>query len=797
MYALTRFALDHQRLTLTLLALTTIAFATGLPRLQHAYGYTAIVGAEHPVIQTLEDMVVQFGGGIPARIRWECGEGQPCASALDRTSLEMADALSAQLSRIEGVRKVYGVSNTGLLVPAPGGFAVRQFVLDGVPAADAERLAPIAAQDPLWAGTLVSRDLRAGTLFVVPRAGDHQSELALVTAIEAAIAPQRARGFQFHVVGGPVDGVVAGRDLSRSTARIIPLTVLLTALVLFFLFRTWQDVVSSLCTMGVALLWTYGALAWLGWPQDGILEVLAPLIMVVGVCDSVHLLSRHAEQLQGPDTESHRPTRSRLLVVAREIGGACFITTATTAAAFLSFTASGLASFQRFGAISAFGVVTCLLLTFSLLPILVSRLPRPSGIATLRTQERWTAGLNAIAGLTERHSLGVLALSIALLLVGGGGWYTQLRVDTNWDDSLGERSSLVQARRFEERHGFASNELEIELTMPEGVLVQAPETLARVEAFARAAEALPLVRETKSVVALISQLNRLLHDDDPAFERPGESLAANAEILELIAFDDPDMLALWLNLDQTRLRLTTNNHESSAMQMGELLQDVRSLATEQLGPEWGVRMSGNTAVTYEWTRDVQLTQVRSFPIALVLVFVIVLLFLRSPSLALAALVPAVLPIVATLGTMGWAGLSLDMGRAMIAAVLLGIAVDDGIHLLGHYQLRRNEGDEPNTAIRSAVLHVGRAIITTSLSLSLGFLTLAASAWQSISSFGLFIALAILVALAAALTTLPALVLSSAAAFRFVRAARLHPAIAARASRWRSGGSRAKKRLDLA
>ena len=275
------------------------------------------------------------------------------------------------------------------------------------------------------------------------------------------------------------------------------------------------------------------------------------------------------------------------------------------------------------------------------------------------------------------------------------------------------------------------------------------------------------------------------------------------------------MLALWLNLDQTRLRVTTSNRDSSAMAMGELLRGVRSLATRHLGPEWGVRMSGSTAVTYEWTRDVQLTQMRSFPIALALVYLIVLLFLRSPALALASLVPALLPIVITLGAMGWAGLSLDMGRSMIAAVLLGIAVDDGIHLLRHYQMRRSAGDDPDQAMRSAVLHIGRAIITTSLSLSLGFLTLAASAWQSIASFGLFIALAILVALVAALVTLPALVLSSAAACRRIscmsRGGRLSTgrtrwSIGLDAGRWRrrAGTAKAagtpdtaKERLDLA
>ncbi len=94
---------------------------------------------------------------------------------------------------------------------------------------------------------------------------------------------------------------------------------------------------------------------------------------------------------------------------------------------------------------------------------------------------------------------------------------------------------------------------------------------------------------------------------------------------------------------------------------------------------------------------------------------------------------------------------------MIAAILIGISVDDAVHLLTHYQRTIRSGEPPNRAIRAAIHQSGRAIVTTSAALSLGFLTLMASAWETISSFGLFICLAILGALASTLLVLPALI----------------------------------------
>jgi multidrug efflux pump subunit AcrB len=176
-----------------------------------------------------------------------------------------------------------------------------------------------------------------------------------------------------------------------------------------------------------------------------------------------------------------------------------------------------------------------------------------------------------------------------------------------------------------------------------------------------------------------------------------------------------------------------------------------------LPPGWGILISGGLPMDHRWTRDIQATQLRSFPAAFLLVFLAVSIFLKSTWLGVAAMVPTLFPVVVTLGAMGWMGMSLDVGRAMIAAVIIGIAVDDSIHLLAQYRRYRMEGEPARVAIEHAVLHVGRAVVTTSLALALGFLTLTLSAWQTISSFGFFVALSILVALGATLFLLPALI----------------------------------------
>jgi predicted RND superfamily exporter protein len=150
------------------------------------------------------------------------------------------------------------------------------------------------------------------------------------------------------------------------------------------------------------------------------------------------------------------------------------------------------------------------------------------------------------------------------------------------------------------------------------------------------------------------------------------------------------------------------------------------------------------------------TQLASFAGAAVTVLLMLAVFLRSLRWALLAIVPTVLPVIVTLGVMGLTDVPLDVGSAMVAAVVLGVAVDDAIHMLDRLQRLRRAGVPHERAVHDAVLHVGRALATTSFALALGFAALALSPWQSVASFGLLSAVAILGALVADLVVLPAL-----------------------------------------
>src|SRR5690606_38248160 len=243
----------------------------------------------------------------------------------------------------------------------------RTLVEDGGPVEDRASLAARALADPTWVGQIVSADGRAGALVVHLTDSEPETGVAALAALRRLLAPWEARGFEFALVGGPVEFVVAGAELDRSTAVLVPAMVALVGLLLASCFGALAPALAALGAVGAAALATSGLQGWLGWPRNSLLAVLPPLVLVIGVCDAIHLLSRAAAHL--PARRAGRAEReAAVLEAAGVLGPPCAMTWLTTAAGFLSFAAAPLASLRHFGVLAAFGVMAALVVTFTVLP---------------------------------------------------------------------------------------------------------------------------------------------------------------------------------------------------------------------------------------------------------------------------------------------------------------------------------------------------------------------------------------------------------------------------------------------
>lgn len=212
-----------------------------------------------------------------------------------------------------------------------------------------------------------------------------------------------------------------------------------------------------------------------------------------------------------------------------------------------------------------------------------------------------------------------------------------------------------------------------------------------------------------------------------------------------------------------RVMLRARERQSAA-EKTRLIEHIQRIVDEELlRPEWqslGGREDAAVTGYYVLLTKLIASTVRdqwlSFGLATLGVFVSLLGALRSVRLSLIALAPNALPIVAVLGGLGWLGLKLNLGAAMIAAVSMGLSVDSSIHYLMAFQRRRRAGLAIGAALRATQLDVGRAVVFSTLALVVGFLVLCRSEFMPTVYFGLLVSLAMLGGLLGNLVLLPAL-----------------------------------------
>src|SRR5262249_31988408 len=185
-------------------------------------------------------------------------------------------------------------------------------------------------------------------------------------------------------------------------------------------------------------------------------------------------------------------------------------------------------------------------------------------------------------------------------------------------------------------------------------------------------------------------------------------------LLDVLARDPGGLLARYYDAKDRRVRLSLETEKPPQDRLRALVDGADATLRATLPPGWTFSLTGPIVLVRDMLESIQSSQITSFLQAWATIVVLVSLFLRSLRVGFLVMLPTVLPVIATIGAMGLLGIPLDPGSAMVAAVVLGISDDDAIHLLTQYQRARAEGLGAAAAIEAAMVHAGRAIVTTSL-----------------------------------------------------------------------------------
>jgi predicted RND superfamily exporter protein len=495
--------------------------------------------------------------------------------------------------------------------------------------------------------------------------------------------------------------------------------------------------------VGLAALWLMGLYGALGHDINMVTMVLPTLMLIIGVSDCIHFLNRAVEQPPG----GTRWERARAAVAF--MFWPCFMNSLTTAAGFAALSTASMPVVRDLGLFAAIGVMGAFVaaLIGCSVGLLWPRLePAPEPPALM------TRAVAAVAVVATRRPGAVLIGALLLILTGALG-ITRLEVDTYSIDYLKAHHPVRQDSEAIEATFGNYTPLEIVVESP-GAL-RDPAIMGAVARWQDAMEAHPSVDWTRSPADTVRKLNQVLSDGKPeSFVVPSDPSALEQALLLYESDPDSDLSSM-VSSDESKLRITAGIPMVSAKAFGEILDDLLDLA--ELPPGATITPGGYLPLYVRIMEEVVASQVSSFALAFLVIFVMLALLFRSIKLSALAIPANLVPVVIILGVMGLVGIRLDVATVTVSAIMLGLIVDDTTQFLYRFRYELGRLGDHRQAVEAAIHGVGRALLSTTVVLSLGFLVLGLAQIRSVSWFGMLMSLAMVCALLGDMLMLPAMI----------------------------------------
>lgn len=718
----------------------TAALAPGLTRLRFDVSNQSLFVSDDPAVKQYDELKATFGSDEVMYVLLEVPD------AFAEPHLGNLLALGERIRHLDVVEDLRSPFHS----PVPrdqDGEVVSRSLAEERPQDDAARAvwrARILAYRP-FRDLLISPDGKTVGFLVRldPTLLTHAARERIVNAFDALLGAEPYASYPHSAVGTAVNPVRFTRVLTREVGRTLGVCLAVGGGLLLLLFGSVRLVLGPALVVVCTVVCTLGFEGWRGVPLTTLTPILVTLLVCVGVADAMHAVAT-CERIRAGGA----PPLAALRQTGREVWAPCLLTTLTTAAGFLSLLVSKIAPIADMGLLAAEGALLAFVLTFALLPafLLFGRAAAPE--ADPGPTARVLARLQGIA--TRRPGLVVLLAALGTAVCAAG--IPRLVVDQNLLEDLGPEERLRQDLEFVHQRmgGSMAAEVVLQPLHPHDE-DELAELLRRAESFSRwLKDVHPAVRAVMSAVDGLEEMHALF--DGPR-EVPNDT-AAVMQLILMLQSADAEFSESYLALDGTA-RITLRFDLIGSREYKTVLATIDDeLARRFEGVARGHVTGG--AMLLSRTNDYVLeTQGQSFGLALLTVSVLVMLVARDLRVALLSLVPNLGPVVCLLGLMGWLGVSIKVGNVLIAAIVLGIVVDDTIHFVHRYQHEARSAP-PTVAVGRTLQAAGRAILFTTLVLVASFFSYVLSELRSIREFGFLAAATFAVAFLADLIVMPAL-----------------------------------------
>jgi predicted RND superfamily exporter protein len=566
----------------------------------------------------------------------------------------------------------------------------------------------------------------------------------------------------------------------KSDLKIFGLGVLFFLIItLAVIFKKLRWIILPMFCCGFSAITMFGLLGKFGWEVTVISSNFISLQLILTMAITIHLIVRYRElQINNPEIEQKVLIRDTIRLKFKP----CLYAGLTTIAGFGSLVLSDILPVIAFGWMMIAGIIVSLVMTFLLFPASLMLLPKgkpPNRPATYFSLTSITARF------TEAHGVLILVISCFAVIISMIG-ISILEVENSFINYFKENTEIYRGMKIIDRHLGGTTPLDVVIDLegpqtPSSILAAGtgPEsdnefsefdefdevkdkakywfTAEKIAQIVKIHDYLASLAETGKVLSLASMIK--------IAEKFNQGKPLDNFQLALLYSQIPDefknmVLKPYVSVEHNQVRFFIRVRDTEeTLKRNKLLKKIRHDIINNFGlKDENVYLTGLLVLYNNMLQSLFYSQILTLGITLLALMGMFLILFRSLKVAVIAIFPNMLSIVMVLGVMGWLKIPLDMMTITIAAISVGIAVDDTIHYIHRFKHEFNVDHRYLKTMHRCHGSIGYAMYYTSLTIIIGFSILVLSNFMPSIYFGLLTGLAMFIALIAALTLLPALII---------------------------------------
>ena len=663
-------------------------------------------------------------------------------------------SLRDDLLELEGVNSVVSILDVSLFQSPPLSLvelASEVYTIDNGKA-DQSLISKEFKNSPLYSNNLVSADLKT-TALLIPLANDDPRIIIddevlrlLIEKIRLTMDAYRDEA-TLYLGGVPMirNDVI---DFIKSDLVVFSLAVILTmTIMLTILFRKIRWVLIPITISVIGALFMTGLISSIGWKVTVISSNFFSLLLVMTLSVIIHLVVRYREiSNQNLDQNNSETIRQTLNQMIRP----CLYTVITTIAAFASLTASHVQPVIDFGLMMSIGVTVAFVLSFIGFAIFMMLLKQPKS----SQESNKSFALEKLALVADKKGKSIILSCTVIALISTFG-LSKLSVENSFINYFKKDTEIYQGLNFIDKELGGTIPLEIVFNDLASAYWADASLREDFHGIHNYLEQIPSIGKVLSIDTFMQVLKEANNGKTPngfllTLGKNNMPDFAKSQVLKPHISDVTDQIRIVARVKETMNGLERN----------QLSLDIKkSLVENFYFDEGDFYFTGTFSLYNNLLQSLFSSQIKTIFTVFSIIFVLFVIVFRSISVALIAVIPNTLPSLIILGLMGLMGIPLDIMTITIAAIAIGIGIDNAIHYISRFKTELLVDGDFVSSMYRAHNSIGVSMFYTAATVAIGFVVLILSHFIPSIYFGIFMAIAMLSAVIVNLTLLPKLLIT--------------------------------------